>query len=128
MERWLGRLQPHLYALLRVAAGLAFALHGFQKLFGAMGGRQMPLMSQMGLAGLIEGIGGPMIALGLFARPVAFVASGEMAWAYFQSHYPRGVWPVQNGGEPAVLYCFVFLYIAAMGSGKFSLDALRKRR
>jgi putative oxidoreductase len=85
-------------------------------------------MSQMGLAGLIEAIGGPLIALGLFTSPIAFIASGEMAVAYFQSHLPRGWWPVQNGGEPALLYCFLFLYFAAVGSGKFSLDAARKGR
>jgi putative oxidoreductase len=128
MERWLGPLQGVFYALLRFVAGIAFALHGFQKLFGAFGGRQQELMSQMGLAGLIEAIGGPLIALGLFTSPIAFIASGEMAVAYFQSHLPRGWWPVQNGGEPALLYCFLFLYFAAVGSGKFSLDAARKGR
>lgn len=128
MERWLGRFQGVFYALLRFVAGMAFALHGFQKLFGAFGGRQPPLMSQMGVAGLIEGIGGPLIALGFFTSPIAFIASGEMAVAYFQSHFPRSPWPVLNGGEPAVLYCFIFLYFAAVGSGKYSLDAIMKRR
>jgi putative oxidoreductase len=127
MERWLGPLQGVLYALLRFVAGMAFALHGFQKLFGVLGGRQQELMSQMGLAGLIEGIGGPLIALGLFTSPIAFIASGEMAVAYFQAHLPRGFWPVQNGGEPALLYCFIFLYFAAVGSGRYSLDAVRKK-
>ena len=125
MQKLLGRFSPLFYALLRLVAGLAFAEHGAQKLFGVLGSRAMPLMSQMGLAGIIEFVGGILIALGLFTTPVAFIASGEMAWAYFQQHAPRGLWPIQNGGEPAVLYCFIFLYIAAVGSGKISLDGIR---
>ena len=80
----------------------------------------------MGLAGIIEVIGGAMIALGLFASPVAFLASGQMAVAYFQAHAPRGLWPIMNGGELAALFCFVLLFIAAIGSGKWSIDSLRK--
>ena len=127
MTRWLGRLSPYLYALLRIAAGFLFFQHGLPKLFGGFG-RPAPaeLMSQMGLAGIIEVIGGALISLGLFTSPVAFIAAGEMAWAYFQAHAPRGFWPITNGGELAALYCFVFLYFAAMGSGKFSIDAVRK--
>ena len=83
-------------------------------------------MSQMGLAGVVEFVGGLMIALGLFTSPVAFLASGQMAVAYFQAHVPRGFWPIANGGEAAVLFCFVFLYFAAAGSGKLSIDAIRK--
>lgn len=120
------KLAPYFYVLLRIAAGLAFAQHGAQKLFGVLGGRAMPLMSQMGLAGIIEFVGGILIAMGLFTGPVAFVASGEMAWAFFQNHFPRGVWTIQNGGEPAVLYCFIFLYLSAVGSGKLSVDSIRK--
>ena len=112
---------PYFYALLRIVAGLLFAQHGVQKLFGLLGGTQQPLMSQMGLAGIIETFGGLAIALGLFTSPVAFVASGQMAVAYFQAHLPRGFWPIQNGGELAVLNCFLFLYIASRGSGKWSL-------
>jgi putative oxidoreductase len=82
-------------------------------------------MSQMWLAGMIEVFGGAAIALGFFTSAVAFIASGEMAVAYFQAHQPRGFWPIVNGGELAALYCFVFLYFAAVGSGKWSLDALR---
>ena len=85
-------------------------------------------MSQMGLAGIIEVFGGAAIALGLFTSPVAFIASGEVAVAYFQAHAPRGFWPVVNGGELAALYSFVFLYLAAAGSGKWSLDSLRTSR
>jgi putative oxidoreductase len=124
-KSWM-KLAPYFYVLLRIAAGLAFAEHGAQKLFGLLGGRAAPLMSQFGLAGIIEFVGGILIALGLFTSPVAFIASGEMAVAYFQSHFPRGFWPIQNGGELAVLYCFIFLYLSAVGSGKLSLDAIRK--
>ena len=127
MQKALGRFSPYLFALLRTIAGLAFAQHGAQKLFGVLGAKQaLPLMSQMGMAGVIEFVGGIMIAIGLFTSPVAFIASGEMAWAYFQNHAPRGFWPIQNGGELAVLYCFIFLYLAAVGSGKLSIDSIRK--
>ena len=121
MQSLLGKYSPYFYALLRIVAGLLFAQHGLQKLFGLFGGTQQPLMSQMGLAGVIETLGGLAIALGLFTSPVAFVASGQMAVAYFQAHLPRGFWPIQNGGELAVLNCFLFLYIASRGSGKWSL-------
>ena len=127
MENMLGRFRPHIYALLRMAAGLLFFLHGLPKLFGGFG-RPAPveLMSQMGLAGIIEVIGGALIGLGLFTSPVAFLASGQMAVAYFQAHAPRGLWPIMNGGELAALFCFVFLYFAAAGSGKWSIDSIRK--
>ena len=126
MEKLLAPYRPYLYAALRIIAGLAFAQHGAQKLFGVLGGTAVELTSQRGVAGVIEFVGGIMIALGLFTSPVAFLASGEMAWAYFQAHAPRGFWPIQNGGELAVLYCFIFLYFAAAGSGRLSIDALRK--
>jgi putative oxidoreductase len=127
MESILGRFAPQFYALLRVVAGLLFACHGAQKLFGALGGQQVPLMSQFGLAAVIELVGGLMIALGLLTSIVAFIASGEMAVAYFQAHAPRGFWPIQNDGELAVLYCFLFLYIAARGSGLWGIQSGRKR-
>jgi putative oxidoreductase len=126
MQKALARLAPYFYVLLRIAAGLAFAQHGAQKLFGVLGGSAVELVSQRGLAGIIEFVGGIMIALGLFTSPVAFIASGEMAVAYFQAHAPRNFWPIQNGGELAVLYCFIFLYLSAIGSGKLSIDAIRK--
>ena len=126
MQKALGRFSPYLFALLRIIAGLAFAQHGAQKLFGLLGGQAVELTSQRGMAGIIEFVGGIMIAIGLFTSPVAFLASGEMAWAYFQQHAPRGFWPIQNGGELAVLYCFIFLYFAAVGSGKLSIDSIRK--
>ena len=121
MQSLLGKYSAYFYALLRIVAGLLFAQHGVQKLFGLLGGTQQPLLSQFGLAGVIELFGGLAIALGLFTSPVAFVASGQMAVAYFQAHLPRGFWPVQNGGELAVLNCFLLLYIASRGSGKWSL-------
>jgi putative oxidoreductase len=121
MERILGRFAPQCYALLRFFAGVLFACHGAQKLFGVLGGQQAPLMSQFGLAGVIELVGGIMIAVGFFAGLAAFIASGEMAVAYFQAHAPRNLWPIQNGGELAVLYCFLFLYIASRGNGVWSV-------
>ncbi len=127
MDKFLGPYRPYIYALLRMAAGLLFFLHGLPKLFGGFG-RPAPveLMSQMGLAGIIEVIGGALIGLGLFTSPVAFLASGQMAVAYFQAHAPRGLWPIMNGGELAALFCFVFLYFSAAGSGKWSIDSIRK--
>ena len=126
MQKALAALAPYFCFALRVVAGLAFAQHGAQKLFGLLGGQAVALSSQRGLAGIIEFVGGTMIALGLFTTPVAFIASGEMAWAYFQQHAPKGPWPIQNGGELAVLYCFIFLYLSALGSGKLSIDSIRK--
>lgn len=127
MQKSLQRMSPYVYGLLRIVAGLAFAQHGAQKLFGALGAKQAAeLMSQMGLAGIIEFVGGIMIAIGLFTSPVAFLASGQMAWAYFQAHAPRNFWPIQNGGELAVLYCFIFLYFCTVGSGKLSIDSIRR--
>jgi putative oxidoreductase len=129
MERVLGRYSPYLYALLRIVAGFLFFQHGLPKLFGGFG-RDAPveLMSQMGLAGIIEVVGGALIAVGLFTSPVAFIASGEMAVAYFQAHAPRGFWPITNGGELAALYCFVFLMFAAVGGTRYSLDQLLHAR
>jgi putative oxidoreductase len=110
-----------------MVAGFLFFQHGLPKLFGGFGSQgAAELMSQMGLAGVIEVLGGAAIALGLFTSPIAFLASGEMAVAYFQAHAPRGFWPVANGGELAALYCFLFLYFAATGAGRWSLDALRR--
>lgn len=127
MERLLAPHRATLYALLRIVSGFLFFQHGLPKLFGGFG-RDAPveLMSQMGLAGIIEVGGGLLIAIGAFASPVAFIASGQMAVAYFQAHAPRGFWPIVNGGELAALYCFVFLYLAANGAGKWSVDAARR--
>jgi len=123
MERAVRKYAPYLYVLLRLVAGLLFACHGAQKLFGVFGGVgghpgiAVPLFSLMGLAGCIEFVGGLLIALGILTSFAAFVASGEMALAYFSQHFPRGFWPIHNGGELAVLNCFLFLYIAANGAG-----------
>ena len=122
MERVLGRFSPQLYALMRIVVGLLFACHGAQKLFGVLGGQQAELASKYGLAGIIELVGGVMIAIGFLTGTAAFVASGEMAYAFFTQHFPRGPVPIQNGGELAVLYCFVFLYIAARGVGVWGVD------
>jgi putative oxidoreductase len=119
--KFLRALTEPAYTVLRIMAGLLFACHGAQKLFGVLGGTRVPLISLFGLAGIIEFCGGLLIALGAWVTPVAFIASGEMAFAYFRMHAPRSVWPIQNGGELAVLYCFLFLFVAARGSGRFGL-------
>lgn len=128
---WRG-LAPQLFALLRIVAGAMFITFGTMKLFAFPMGMPpnnatAPLLSQMGLAGVLETLGGLLIVLGLFTRPVAFILSGEMAVAYFQGHFPQGFWPVVNNGTPAVLYCFYFLYLSAAGAGIWSVDAARRR-
>jgi putative oxidoreductase len=122
MERVLGRFAPQLYALMRIMTGLLFACHGAQKLFGMFGGQQVVLASQFGAAGVIEFVGGLLIAIGFLTGTAAFIASGEMGYAYFTAHMPKGGLPIQNGGELAALYCFVFLYIAARGAGIWGVD------
>ncbi len=120
------------YFLLRVVAGLLFFHAGSVKFlgwFGGMpGGMTAPLLSQIGIGGMMEFFGGIAIMLGLLTQPIAFLLSGEMAVAYWQFHAPNGAWPVQNHGEPAVLFCFIFLYMAAKGGGEWSIDALLRRR
>ncbi|OKL38711.1 DoxX family protein [Pontibacter flavimaris] len=126
MERFLGNYSPQLYALLRIVAGLLFAMHGTQKLFGWPGdGDTVELASLMGLAGTIELVAGLMIAFGFLTSWVALIASVEMLVAYFMAHAPQASWPIQNQGELAVLYCFLFLYMVARGSGIWSVDAAR---
>jgi putative oxidoreductase len=127
MNPILGRFVEPIYALLRIVAGFTFSLHGFQKVFGAFGGpggdgHPVPLASMMGAAGLIELVCGVLILIGLLTSWAAFLASGEMAAAYFMAHFPNGPLPITNHGDPAVLFCFVFLYIAARGSGIWSVD------
>ena len=120
--------------LLRVVSGLLFLQAGSVKIFDWFGGvpaqfgGHPAMMSQMWIGGVLEVYGGAAILLGLLTRPVAFILSGEMAVAYFQFHQPNGFWPVQNHGEPAVLFCFIFLYLASQGGGDWSLDALLRRR
>jgi putative oxidoreductase len=115
--------------LLRIVTGFLFWQHGTQKLFGFPGGEPVgDFFGMMGLAGLLEVVGGTLLVLGLFTRPVAFILAGEMAWAYFQVSAPEGFWPILNGGENAAFYSFLFLYVAARGGGVFSLDGLRQLR
>jgi putative oxidoreductase len=126
MERILGRFSPQLYAVMRFVVGVLFACHGAAKLFGVLGGQQVPLQSQAGLAGVIELVCGLLVAIGFLTGYAAFLASGEMAAAYFIAHAPRGPSPLQNGGELSVLYCFIFLFIASRGAGVWAVD--RKTR
>jgi putative oxidoreductase len=127
MERYLGKYAPQIYALLRIVAGLMFAMHGTQKLFGFPGNKPtVAVASLIGVAAVIELVCGILITIGLFAGYAAFIASGEMAVAYFTAHFPRHPLPILNQGEPAVLYCFLFLYIAFRGSGPFSVDSFRR--
>jgi len=125
------RYAPQVYALFRIVAGFLFLFHGLQKLFGMFGGMQgstATMMTMPWFAGVIELFGGLLIMIGLLTRIAAFLCSGEMAVAYFMVHQPRGMWPIQNGGELAALYCFAFLFIAARGAGIWSVDAARGPR
>ena len=129
----MNRVAQVTYLLLRVVAGLLFLQHGGQKLFGWLGGfggepgATAPLMSLMGFAGVLEFFGGIAILIGLLTQPVAFVLSGEMAVAYWTAHAPHGALPMLNHGETAVLFCFIFLVIAANGGGPWSVDAMLRR-
>jgi putative oxidoreductase len=120
--------QPYALSLLRLVAGFTFSLHGFQKLFGYFGGlghgSKAALLSLLWVAGILELTGGMLIAAGLFTRLAAFVLCGEMAVAYFKQHAPHGFWPIADGGEPAVLYCFIFLLLTTAGAGPISLDRM----
>ena len=120
------RMAPHAYALMRIVFGLIFMMYGLQK-FGMLGGEAVPLASMYGAAAIIEVVGGLLIAIGLFTRVVAFITSGEMAFAYFIEHQPQGTLPVQNMGVEAVLFCFAYLYMAARGAGIWSVDSLMSR-
>jgi putative oxidoreductase len=128
MDRWLGRHAERVYTLLRIVAGILFACHGAQKLFGALGGTAMTSNPMMLAAGIIEFGGGLLIAIGLLTSWAAFIASGEMAVGYFMVHAKGGFWPIVNKGELAVVYCFLFLYIAARGAGPYSADAAMRKR
>ncbi|HEX7078600.1 MAG TPA: DoxX family protein [Candidatus Eisenbacteria bacterium] len=123
---------PRLLSVLRIMAAFTFVLAGTMKLFAfpagiPPNGGTVPLMSEMGLAGVLETFGGALLLLGLFTRPVAFLLSGEMAVAYFQYSFPQSFWPVLNNGVSSALYCFVWLYFSAAGPGPWSLDAMRAR-
>jgi len=130
----LAAFAPWILSILRIVTGLIFLAHGSSKLLGfPPPGEGMtanpPLMSLMGIGGLLELVGGALIVLGLFTRPVAFVLAGEMAVAYWMFHAPQGPYPILNGGDAAILYCFVFLYLVFAGPGPLSVDArMGKRR
>jgi putative oxidoreductase len=126
MERILGRYAPQFFALLRLAAGLMFAMHGTQKLFGWPGGKDPMKVPLMQFAGGVELVCGLLIAIGLLTGWAAFLAAGEMAAAYFMGHARGGFWPILNQGELAALYCFLFLFIAAHGAGIWSVDGARR--
>ena len=128
-QQFLNRYTDHALTLLRIVAGLLYMQHGMQKLFGMFGGlpgsppgATVPLFSLLGVGSILEIFGGLAILLGLFTQPVAFLLSGEMAVAYFMVHAPQGLWPIQNRGELAVLYAFIFLFLATAGSGRLSVD------
>jgi putative oxidoreductase len=114
--------------VLRIVAGFLFACHGAQKLFGVLGGTAVPIASQRGAAGIIELVCGALIAVGLFTSYAAFIASGEMAVAYFRAHAPQSVWPIANRGELAALYSFLFLYMATRGTVAYGLDTIVRQR
>ena len=122
------------HSLLRVVTGALFMQHGVQKLFGLLVDPSRPwtgpppMFTQFWFAGVLEVFGGALIVLGLFTRPVAFVLAGEMAVAYFQAHHPRSFFPILNGGESVVLFCFVYLFLTAAGAGPYSVDALLRGR
>jgi putative oxidoreductase len=125
---WPGRV----LSIFRIVAGLVFITFGTMKVFNhpplPPGQPPIPLMSQAGIGGMMEIVGGILIALGLFTRPVAFILSGEMAVAYWQFHAPQSPWPSENMGTPAIMYCWFFFYLVFAGAGPWSLDALIARR
>ena len=130
MERFLAGYASQAYALLRIVVGLLFFCYGAQKvfgLFGGIGGAPVPLASLLGVAGVLELILGALVTVGWLAGYAAFLASGEMAAAYFIAHFPQGFLPIQNHGEAAVFYCFVFLYMATQGAGIWSIDGAKEK-
>ena len=124
--RWVS-WAPYLRSILRIVSAFLFMQFGTAKLFAfpapLMPGGAVPPLSLLGVAGILEAFGGALLLMGLFTRPVAFLLSGEMAAAYFTAHAPKGFWPVLNQGHPAVLFCFVWLYLSAAGAGPWSVDA-----
>jgi putative oxidoreductase len=129
VTKW-SSLGPIMQSVLRIVAAIMFMLAGSTKLFAfpsgiPPNGGTVALISQLGIGAMLEVFGGSFLLFGLFTRPIAFLLSGEMAIAYFQFHSPSSVWPVMNGGVPAVLYCFLWLYFSAAGAGPWSLDARR---
>jgi len=132
VARW-STCAPYLLSALRIVTAFLFMQFGTAKLFAfpaalMPGGGTAPLASLPGVAGVLETFGGALLLIGLFTRPAAFLVSGEMAFAYFIGHAPRGFWPVLNQGHPAVLFCFVWLYLSAAGAGPWSVDAVLRKR
>jgi putative oxidoreductase len=121
------RCYPYALGILRIVIGFTFWQHGLSK-FGFIEGRVREFPELTWFAGVLEIVGGLLIALGVFTKPLAFLLSGQMAAAYFLSHAPQGFWPLLNGGEPAVMYCFMFLFLAVAGGGKFSVDAWMEKK
>jgi putative oxidoreductase len=127
-DTW-SRYAPQVLSIVRIMVALLFFEHGLAKLFGFPQASASPVLFSLSwFAGAIELVGGALLAIGLFSRASAFVMSGEMAFAYFMSHAPRDFFPINNRGEAAILYCFIFLYIAFVGGGPWSLDAVLARR
>ena len=130
LDSFSSRWPVRILSVLRIVTAFLFMPHGAQKLFGFLAPEHAvlpPLFSLLGLAGVLEFFGGLLLLLGLFTRPVAFILSGEMAVAYFMVHAPKGFWPIRNGGELAAILSFVFLYLASVGGGAWSLDRLWRR-
>jgi len=128
ISTWCANWSPQLLSVLRIVTAFLFMEHGSMKLFSFPAPMEdISLLSLMGLAGILEVVGGFLILVGLFTQPVAFILSGEMAFAYFMAHAPQGFWPVLNHGEPAVLYCFIFLYLAVAGGGSWSVERIFRR-
>ncbi|SET12551.1 DoxX family protein [Paracoccus homiensis] len=124
----LNRLAPSMRSVLRIVAALIFMAHGTQKILGYPASDMNPAMFSLSwVAGMMELIGGALLVVGLFSRPVAFLLSGQMAVAYWIAHAPQGPFPALNGGDAAILYCFVFLYLVFAGPGPISLDAILRR-
>lgn len=132
IDKWIS-WTPYLQGLLRIVSALTFMMSGSMKLFAfpqgvPPNGGTVPLFTQIGLGGALEFFGGLLLLLGFYTRPVAFILSGEMAVAYFQFHAPQNFWPIINGGTPAILYCFIWLYFSGAGAGSFSIDQWREKK
>jgi putative oxidoreductase len=119
---------PRILSILRIVAGLLFLEHGLAKHFGFPAPVSFPVVGMIVVAGWIEIVAGALIAIGLFTRIAAFIASGEMAFAYFMEHFPHSFFPIINRGDAAVLFCFIFLFIALDGGGPWSIDAMRSKK
>jgi putative oxidoreductase len=129
LEDRLNQISPYVLGIVRIVVALLFFEHGSSKLFGFPSAASMPALFTLGwFAGALELVGGALLAAGLFTRATAFILSGEMAFAYFLSHAPRGFFPILNHGDGAILFCFIFLYIAFAGGGAWTLDAALKRK